>query len=164
MSYLFKVFDRIGVTIQKYILLLFLFLMVISFFYQTCICIQYNLWNATVKMTDVCKVTKHWPWKFLCSPYWSTVSTIPCKINVSCTKHNPDCINKMKIQFGITNKQFNYILGTGYALLATYFMLALAFPILRSWKWRRYAPPKCRLIFNGLHGVITQNIDLFNIK
>jgi hypothetical protein len=26
------------------------------------------------------------------------------------------------------------------------------------WRWRRYVPPKCRLTFNGLHGVISQKI------
>jgi hypothetical protein len=34
----------------------------------------------------------------------------------------------------------------------------LAWLILRPWRWRRYVPPKRRLNFNGLHGVISQNI------
>jgi hypothetical protein len=33
--------------------------------------------------------------------------------------------------------------------------------ILRSWRWRRYVPPKRRLTFNGLHGIISQKIVLF---
>jgi hypothetical protein len=33
--------------------------------------------------------------------------------------------------------------------------------ILRPWRWRRYDPPKCRLTFNGLHGVISQTIVLY---
>jgi hypothetical protein len=33
--------------------------------------------------------------------------------------------------------------------------------ILRPWRWRRYIPPKCRLTFNGLHGVISQKMALF---
>jgi hypothetical protein len=30
-----------------------------------------------------------------------------------------------------------------------------------SWRWRRHVPPKRRLIFNGLHGVIFQKTELF---
>jgi hypothetical protein len=30
-------------------------------------------------------------------------------------------------------------------------------------RWRRDLPPKRRLIFNGLHGVMSQKIELFNI-
>jgi hypothetical protein len=33
--------------------------------------------------------------------------------------------------------------------------LYLARFILRPWRWRRYIPPKRRLTFNGLHGVIS---------
>jgi hypothetical protein len=33
--------------------------------------------------------------------------------------------------------------------------------ILRPWRWRRYVPPKRRLNFNRLHGVITQKIVFF---
>jgi hypothetical protein len=29
------------------------------------------------------------------------------------------------------------------------------------WRWRRYVPPKRPLTFNGLHGVISQNVVLF---
>jgi hypothetical protein len=29
------------------------------------------------------------------------------------------------------------------------------------WRWRRYVPPKGRLAFNGLHGLVSQNIVLF---
>jgi hypothetical protein len=31
-------------------------------------------------------------------------------------------------------------------------------------RWRRYVPPKCRLTFNGLHGVISQKMVLFKIS
>jgi hypothetical protein len=37
----------------------------------------------------------------------------------------------------------------------------LAWLILRPWRWRRYVPPKRRLAFNGLHGVISQKLVLF---
>jgi hypothetical protein len=37
----------------------------------------------------------------------------------------------------------------------------LAWLILRPWAWRRHVPPKRRLTFNGLHGVISQKIVLF---
>jgi hypothetical protein len=33
----------------------------------------------------------------------------------------------------------------------------------RAWKWNRYIPPKRRLTFNGLHGVMYQNIVLIII-
>jgi hypothetical protein len=33
--------------------------------------------------------------------------------------------------------------------------------ILRPWRWRWHVPPKRRLTFNGLHGVISQKIELF---
>jgi hypothetical protein len=39
----------------------------------------------------------------------------------------------------------------------------LARLILRPWRRRRYIPPKHRLNFNGLHGVISQKRVLFNI-
>jgi hypothetical protein len=39
--------------------------------------------------------------------------------------------------------------------------LYLARLILRPWRLRRYVPPKCRLTFNGLHGVISQKLALF---
>jgi hypothetical protein len=34
---------------------------------------------------------------------------------------------------------------------------------IRPWKWKRYIPPKGRLTFNGLHGVISQKTVLFHI-
>jgi hypothetical protein len=37
----------------------------------------------------------------------------------------------------------------------------LAWPILRPWKWKRHVPPKRRLFFNGLHGVISQKKEVF---
>jgi hypothetical protein len=38
----------------------------------------------------------------------------------------------------------------------------LARVILLLWRWRRQVPPKRQLTFNGLHGVISQKIVLFN--
>jgi hypothetical protein len=35
---------------------------------------------------------------------------------------------------------------------------------VRPWRWRRYLPPKRRLTFNALHGVISQKIELLIIK
>jgi hypothetical protein len=43
-------------------------------------------------------------------------------------------------------------------LLSRWFLAEL---IRRPWRWRRYVPPKRRLTFNGLHGVITQKIIFF---
>jgi hypothetical protein len=37
----------------------------------------------------------------------------------------------------------------------------LAHLILLPWRWRRYVPPKRRLTFNGLQGVIFQKTELF---
>jgi hypothetical protein len=37
----------------------------------------------------------------------------------------------------------------------------LAWLIFRPWRWRRYVPPKRRLTFNGLHGVVSQKMVLF---
>jgi hypothetical protein len=31
----------------------------------------------------------------------------------------------------------------------------------RNWRWSRYVSPKCRLTLYGLHGVISQKMDLF---
>jgi hypothetical protein len=39
--------------------------------------------------------------------------------------------------------------------------LFVAWLVLRPWRWRRYVPPKRRLTFNVLHGVIYQKIELF---
>jgi hypothetical protein len=39
----------------------------------------------------------------------------------------------------------------------------LARLILRPWRWNRRVIPKCLLLFNGLHGVISQKIVLFII-
>jgi hypothetical protein len=33
--------------------------------------------------------------------------------------------------------------------------------ILRPWRWRRYVPPKRQLTFNGLHGIVSQKIEVF---
>jgi hypothetical protein len=38
----------------------------------------------------------------------------------------------------------------------------LAWLILWPWRWTRYVPPKRWLTFSGLHGVISQKIELFN--
>jgi hypothetical protein len=37
----------------------------------------------------------------------------------------------------------------------------LPWRILWPWRWRRHVPQKHRLTFNGLHYVISQNIELF---
>jgi hypothetical protein len=39
--------------------------------------------------------------------------------------------------------------------------LFLAWLILQPWRWRWHIPPKHQLTFNGLHGVITQKLELF---
>jgi hypothetical protein len=37
----------------------------------------------------------------------------------------------------------------------------LAWLIPQPWRWRRHVPPKRRLTFNGLHGVISKKTELF---
>jgi hypothetical protein len=46
--------------------------------------------------------------------------------------------------------------------LANYFMLISFCLIFRPCKWKQYAPPKRRLTFNLLRGVIPRKIKLFN--
>jgi hypothetical protein len=41
-------------------------------------------------------------------------------------------------------------------------MLFIAWLILRPWRWMRHAPPKSRLTFNGLYGVIYRNTEIYN--
>jgi hypothetical protein len=48
--------------------------------------------------------------------------------------------------------------------LAPAFTLVSFWLIFRPWRWRRYVPPRCQLTFNGLHGVISQNMALFKSK
>jgi hypothetical protein len=46
------------------------------------------------------------------------------------------------------------------AVISACFMLPV-WLILLSWRWSRYVPPKHRLTFTGLHGVISQKTELF---
>jgi hypothetical protein len=39
----------------------------------------------------------------------------------------------------------------------------LTWLILRPWRWRRFVPLKCRSIFTGLRGVMSQKIELFEL-
>jgi hypothetical protein len=48
--------------------------------------------------------------------------------------------------------------GSAYHLLSRWFLSCF---ILRPWRLKRYVPPKRPLIFNGLHGVISQKTILF---
>jgi hypothetical protein len=43
------------------------------------------------------------------------------------------------------------------------FTLVFCWLVFRPCRWRRYVPPKRPLTFNGLHGVISQKVVLFNI-
>jgi hypothetical protein len=51
--------------------------------------------------------------------------------------------------------------GSKQSKLATALRWFLSWRILLPWGWRRYVPPKRRLTFNGLHGVISQKIQVF---
>jgi hypothetical protein len=48
--------------------------------------------------------------------------------------------------------------GSACHLLSRWFLARLT---LRPCKWRRHVPPKRRLTYNGLHGVISQKMELF---
>jgi hypothetical protein len=48
-----------------------------------------------------------------------------------------------------------------YYCLSPALTLVFARLIFPSWRWRRYVPPKRRLILNGLHGVISQKLVIF---
>jgi hypothetical protein len=45
--------------------------------------------------------------------------------------------------------------------LSPAFTLFSCWLIFRPWTWRRYVPPKSRLTFNGLQGIISQKMVLF---
>jgi hypothetical protein len=47
------------------------------------------------------------------------------------------------------------------AVLAACLCWFPAWHTLWSWRWRRYVPPKCQLIFNSLHSIISQKLELF---
>jgi hypothetical protein len=49
----------------------------------------------------------------------------------------------------------------GFALLATYFMPVICLIVPRPWRCRWDVPLNCQLIFNGLHGIISQKIELW---
>jgi hypothetical protein len=48
--------------------------------------------------------------------------------------------------------------SSGCHLLSGWFLARL---ILRPWRWRQYVPPKRRVTYNALHGVISQMIVFF---
>jgi hypothetical protein len=50
---------------------------------------------------------------------------------------------------------------SNFALPVTCFMLFLTWLILLPRRWWRHIPPKCRLIFKGVHGVLPQKIEIF---
>jgi hypothetical protein len=52
----------------------------------------------------------------------------------------------------VESQSNGYLLHTGF-LLASFLILEM----------ERYVPPKCRLTFNGLQGVISQKVELSSI-
>jgi hypothetical protein len=51
-----------------------------------------------------------------------------------------------------------WMIGSACRLHSGHFLSRI---ILRPWRWRRHFLPKCRLMFNGLHSVIYQKIEIF---
>jgi hypothetical protein len=53
----------------------------------------------------------------------------------------------------------NYV---GFEVLTAVVMKSMIFWDITPCRWRRYVPPKSRLTFNGLHGVISQKMVFFS--
>jgi hypothetical protein len=43
-------------------------------------------------------------------------------------------------------------------------LLVFAWRVLQRWRWRRHVPPKQRLVFNGLHDVMSLKRELFSCR
>jgi hypothetical protein len=79
-----------------------------------------------------------------------------------CKQTAGDSLMRFSISASILNRQCRNIDKDSFAchLISRRFLARL---ILRPWRWRRYVPPKRRLTFSGLHGVISQKIVLFKV-
>jgi hypothetical protein len=64
-------------------------------------------------------------------------------------------IYRLHIQGGIT-EQNTRVKADGKQLLSHWYLTRFIWP----WRWRRYVPPKRRLIFSGLYAVISNKIVL----
>jgi hypothetical protein len=53
----------------------------------------------------------------------------------------------------------NAVKSVAWHLLCRWYLARL----IRPWRWMRYVPPKRRLTFNGLHGVISHRCENFKI-
>jgi hypothetical protein len=58
------------------------------------------------------------------------------------------------------SRRFGRIWELRFVPLSRWFLYCL---ILRPWKCRQFIPTKSRLTFKGLHGVISQEIELHSI-
>jgi hypothetical protein len=63
----------------------------------------------------------------------------------------------------ISHARYYHEAGSNQSCLLSASYLFLVLLILWPWGLRRHLPPKHRLTFNGLHGIISQKIELFYI-
>jgi hypothetical protein len=119
-------------------------------------------------------------WPLLSGRIYSQIKEFP-EINIWASEVLTAVVMKSSIFYDITpcsplkvNRRFGrtYRLNLQCRRISRAFHLAchllsrwfLARLILRSWRWKPYAPPKRRLSSNGLHGVISQKTEHFNIR
>jgi hypothetical protein len=84
-----------------------------------------------------------------------TAVVIFCDITVQSAGSQPTFRRNMSSHSGSKKKP-----SSACHVLSCWF---LAWLILTSWRWRWHIPPKCRSTFDGLHGVVTQKIELFRL-
>jgi hypothetical protein len=88
-----------------------------------------------------------------CENHTEHTNTLKISIFWDVTPCSPLKVNR---HFGGTCRL--HLQQTSCYLLSRWFLARL---ILRPWRWRRHIPPKCRLTFNGLYGIISQKLELF---
>jgi hypothetical protein len=114
-----------------------------------------------------------------CSPYSTDVSEerdsasfilVSYLVYSSTLKMESACPSETSVEFQRTTRRYipedrtlhnhrceNHKSNTCLLLASCWF---LAWFILQPWRWRRHVPPKLRLTFNGLQGVVFQKIEL----
>jgi hypothetical protein len=132
---------------------------------------------SVIRQTNVEVTDRLMVWMFLIfeSSYWAPYMTTLFKINhsdiagsiriysaaLSCTQTGLSVarialFSKRRTYRWVASPQRNT--SSACHLLSRWFLDRL---ILRPWRWRLCVPPKRRLTFNGLHGVISLKIALF---
>jgi hypothetical protein len=86
------------------------------------------------------------------SVFWDTTPCSPLKLN---RRFGGICC--LHLQGRRISPARNQHESTWQAELSCWFHAWL----IRAWRWRQHVHPKVQLTFNGLHGVISQKIELF---